>query len=56
MGDHNKIKHLVNLQENNQLLHDADIIATLKKCLDYGCHQLENLTTYVDRIHLHEYY
>ncbi|KAI9254396.1 hypothetical protein EDC94DRAFT_241005 [Helicostylum pulchrum] len=44
MGDYNKIKHLVNLQENNQLLYDADIITTLKKCLDYGCHQLENLT------------
>lgn len=47
MGEDHKMKHSLNLQENNKLLYEADIITTLKKSLDYACHQLENLTMYV---------
>lgn len=44
MGDKRKSDHISSMEQNNRLLYDADIISTLKKTLDYGCHQLEILS------------
>lgn len=44
MGDKKQSEHIFSMKENNQLLYDADILTTLKRTLDYGCHQLEKLS------------